>query len=596
MERERLLQQMSTLLVHPLDHGVRTRDLITHHCIGDCYEPSKESCFTTFYNTIPQHIVLYQELYKELDINFPEPYLDITLRSIETMGQMGWYTEIENLGQRLVMYRNPAIDYTTKLDQQTIFSIELGRCPNQTIKNIRRQLLDLFTFIEKRHDHIPFCAMELFGRSKSHPDKTLPTKLVITDTLYFVLEIIFPVREYETDTAMEYCYCPAELNRLLDLFDPKTGEVILLTFNPIGDIETVISAFRQCEGGHKIKFPGYIDVLALWVYLGSWTLDTNIEFMYRLIVGGTIINIKSQDDRKLFLNPFVGLNDWKRCYIVAYCRAIISLFESFFIIHIERLLPEKDRVKDAFRQPAEGFILERLISIVSEAMAYINFDRDSYPETTPFHKYRCVQPTYSRESVLIKSWGEYCEMQKSQLFHRLEQIWPWQRPIITRLGWMDNRPMDPRLIEFLFHRKTWFSIYEMNDKKQENSETQQENSETQQDDEASNVDQDTLEDSDHQLESKHSRDQELHNLCTSSNHLNHVLETIDNNRIEAWRVLTEFLVQNPNILKDWFKRKCTLSGPRYTDDFYPDTRANFRRLCKIAKKVLPNFRLSNIRR
>lgn len=593
MERERLLQQLSTLLTHPMDHSIRTKDLITHHCIGDCYEPSKESCFTTFYNTIPQHIVLYQDIYKETDINFPEPYLDITLRSIESMGHMGWFSEIENLSQRIIMYRNPALDYTRKLDQQTTFTIKLGQCPNQTIKNIRRQLMDLFTFIENRHDHIPFCAMELFGRSDAHPNnttKTLPTKLIITDTLYFVLEIIFPIRDYETDSAMEYCYCPAELNRLLELFDPKTGEAILLTFDPIVDIETVISAFRQCEGGHKIKFPGYIDVLALWVYLGSWTLDTNIEFMYRLIVGGTIINIKSQDDRSLFLNPFIGLNDWKRCYIVAYCRAIISLFESFFIIHIERILPEKDRVRDAFRQPAEGFILERLISIVSEAMAYINFDRENYPETAPFHKYRCVQPTYVRGSVLTKSWGEYCEMQKSQLFHRLEQIWPWQRPIITRLGWMDNRPMDPRLIEFLFHRKTWFSIYEINDKKKENSETQL-------GDEAGNPNQDSIEEPDHQTESERSSEQEtLHNLCTSSNHLNQILETIDINRAKAWKVLSDFLVYNPHILKDWFKRKYTRFGTQYTDDFYPDTRANFRRLCKIAKKVLPDFRLSNIRR
>ncbi len=388
----------------------------------------------------------------------------------------GWLSEIEMLASRIKKYRNPAIGYMKKLDEQRIFTIELNHGARDTSRYIKNELISLFDYIEYNHKHIPYCAMELFGRGKPHPDNItqmmLPSKLIITDTLYFVLEINFPTRNFGIGYSMEHFTYPEELNSLFELFDPRKGRAILLTFNPIDDIEAMISAFRQCEGGDKLQFPGYIDVLSLWVHLGSWTLNTDLHFMFRLIVGGTLVYLKTQNDRENFLDPYVGLRDWKRCYITSYCKAIISLFEAFFVIHIERILPEKELVTEAWNQPPVRIILERLVSVVAEAIAYVNFDQEAYDETIPFNKYRCVQPIYEGESLIRRAWSEYCNYKKSHLLHYLEQIWPWQRPIITRLGWRENQPTDTRVIELLFHESSWYSIYPPTWRNKECSDTQ----------------------------------------------------------------------------------------------------------------------------
>jgi len=74
------------------------------------------------------------------------------------------------------------------------------------------------------------------------------------------------------------------------------------------------------------------------------------------------------------------------------------------------------------------------------------------------------------------------------------------------------------------------------------------------------------------------------------------LEIISQDRTEAWDILSRYLKSHPAILKDWFRRKRSKTGPQYSDDFWPNTRANFAKLCKLAHRILPNFKLSNIRR
>jgi hypothetical protein len=441
---------------------------------------------------------------------------------------------------------------------------------------------------QKESPYIPIFVMKVFGLTRSNPDNVfpeipIPQKLVISDSYDVLIEINFVIRKNKEGGILEHCYFPPELNRLFGLFMPKEGLAILLAHDPLDDVEACIAAFRSCEGGENLEFPAYLDVVSLWVYLGGYTVYHQFKFMYRMITGGTILNESRQSAPEYYMADFLNLADWTQAHIVAHCRAIVMLFLSFFVVNIDRILPDRDFLLQVVSFPNEDEFVARLMAITAQSMYFINFDEENYPRAVPVNRYRAIEPRYPGRSVIMRAWLEFCNNQKSVLFDQLEQIWPWNRPLITRLGWEPNQLMDTRWIKVLLTPGAWFSRFTPSLRQQKDDQA----------DSVVNPVHSPARNVEHLSDNEGHID--LHTLVEDNNALMDILKAISSDRKTAWEVLEEFLEHNPAILSDWFKRKRT-RGQRYLDDFLPGTRANFKKLCQIAGRILPKFSLRDITR
>ena len=547
------------LLNQPSDFSQEHSKMLSHYCPRNCAGIDKKKCWNYFYSWINSKRTYDQEYYEQ-SLNFPNPYIDTAINKLQQMNDQGWYNESRGLISTIYENRNPNSELLTQLynTKAQIHIITIGSTPGYEIMEIVDKVKKSLLIDERENKMIPPFTMRAFGFLEQDPEIhscLIPHKLVITDSFDIYIEINFPVRRYNTGSVIAFHNYPKELNSLFNLFKPETGLAILLTHNHETELEACLDAFRTLHEGDTVEFPGYTDVVTLYTYLSSYCVNYNLNYMYRLIIGGTILDDQEVYQPQHWNVEFSRLEEWAKIYILATSRAITILYYGFFILNIDRMLPDKEFLLKTVDFKGPGYIIARLQAIIGECLAYIQFDNVEYYNTPPEVRYRCVQPFYPKNPTIISAaWREYCVNHQSPIFDQIEQFWPWNKPLIVNPSWVAYQLMDTRLIKLLVSSNTWYS---KNTPKLRNV---------------------------HEIP-KEGNESSIGELVNNSNNLREILKALSPDKSKAWIVLEEYLLQHPKLLLGWFKRMKGLNKKSRPSEFIVGNRSNLRALYRIKDKI-----------
>ena len=296
----------SNLLNHPAEIGILPEDLVRHFCPSNqnCNGNERE-CWNHFYENVSSDRVYNQNRYSTQDPGFPNPYVDTAVEKIRKLGANGWYKELETTINSVTDLRNPNNDLLKEINRDgNVYKISIGSTSGEEIdkmtQEVKKYLLDDY----QKNIITPCFALRVFGFAKQNRwfhSHMVPHKIVISDAYSVYIEINIPTFQTEGGTVIHKLDYPTELNNLFNLFKPETGVAILLTHNQTYEVEAVISALMYLTNGNQVEFPGYVDVVSLWVYLGKYTVCTDLSYMYRLITGGTLIQFDEMEEPRTWM-------------------------------------------------------------------------------------------------------------------------------------------------------------------------------------------------------------------------------------------------------------------------------------------------------
>ncbi len=561
------------LLNHPAELRILSRDLIKHFCPEnfDCYGDSRE-CWNYFYENSKVDKVYYQDFYMTQDPRFPDPYIDTAISKHKALGENGWYPELRQIAETLTNNRNPNHQLLDEMKRSTksfnVGIINIGSTTDRDIIAVTLLLENYLLQSRKDGQIIPTLALRVFGLSESngwfHSHK-IPHKIVISDGCTIYIEINLPTRETEGGTILHKADFPIMLNELFKLLKPEQGMAILLTHEQTEDIESAISALRSLTNGDQLEFPGYLDVTSLWIYLGKYTVNTDLQYMFRLIVGGTLLMHDRMKEPNTFMFGYGDMHQWAQIHVLAVPRAIIQLFFAFVLINFDRIFPDPGFVQRNLSFGQVGGEVNKFIEIIAESMAYIQFDERNYYKEDPNVRYRCIQPAQSiNQDEISVAWLEYCNVHTSKIFHCLEQYWPWNRPLIVSDSWQSNTQMDTRWLRVILDKDLWYSR------------------------QVPMMISDSTEDSDHMTgsypvqtvdgnsftEDEILDDNMITRLIIQSRHLQTVLKTLSEDNNTAWVRFEKYLRSNRSMIREIRKRKDN-------GTLLLNTRKNYKRLNRL---------------
>ena len=594
-------QHNSYILHHPTEFSQDTTKIKQKHfCEPSCNRDKKRQCWTTFYNKIDSKTV-YDSVYYKKTLRFPIPHLDAAALKIKEMNVNGWYEELEPIIDYIYSNRNPNSCLLQRLRQT--HTINIGSTTKEDILSITDKIE---SDLKKDYGIVQFFTLRVFGFSNQDPDFhncMIPHKLVITDSDDIYIEINLPIRKYSSGSVISYIEYPTELNKLLNLFKPETGLAILLSHNHETEIEACLDAFHSLKNGTNLEFPGYTDVVALWTHLGNYCAKYNLPYMYRLIVGGTLLDDEDIQNSAHWNVEFSFLEEWAKQHILATTKSIALLYLSFIVIIMDRILPDKAFLLDTVRLRCPTALIIRLQGIIGEAMSYVQLDNAEYNNTPPNVRYRCIQPYYPKNQTLISAaWQEYCNIHRSPLFDQIAEFWPWNKPFIFNSNWKPSQLMDTRLIKILVSNSTWFKtdipiIRDVNTEQETVTNRQAEpldehndtNIETHTQAEPIDEHNDTNIETHTQttLIDEHN-DIDTDNIVNKSLNLITILKALSQVKDQAWKLLEKYLLKHPNVLKKWFRNMTPHGHKIRKTDFLVGNKRNFRALLRIKNKIYKN--------
>lgn len=589
-------QHGSYILHHPTEFSQDTTKIKQKHfCEPSCNRDKKRQCWTTFYNKIDSKTV-YDSVYYKKTLRFPIPHLDAAALKIKEMNENGWYTELEPLIDYIYSNRNPNSRLLGRLRQ--IHTINIGATTEENMSLITDKIE---CELKKDYGIVQFFTLKVFGFSKQDPnfhDYMIPHKLVITDSDDIYVEINFPVRRYTSGSVISFIEFPTALNKLLNLFKPETGLAILLTHNHETEIEACLDAFHSLKNGTNLDFPGYTDVVALWTHLGNYCAKYNLPYMYRLLVGGTLLDDEDIHNSAYWNVEFSFLEDWAKHYILATTKSIALLYLSFIVITMDRILPDKAFLLDTVKIKCSTALIIRLQGIIAETMSYVQLDNAEYNNTPPNVRYRCIQPYYPKNQTLLSSaWREYCNLHRSQLLEQIAEFWPWNKPFIFNSNWKPSQLMDTRLIKILVSNNTWYTmdipiLRDINTEQETVTYRQTEpidpNNYTNTVSCRQTIDEhnDTNIETHTQAESiDELNDTDTENIVNKSLNLITIIKALSPEKDQAWKILEEYLLKHPNVLKKWFRNMTPRGHKIGKNDFLVGNKRNFRALLRIKNKI-----------
>lgn len=559
------------LLNHPAELRILSCDLMKHFCPDnlDCYGDTKE-CWNYFYEKSSADKVYCQDFYMSQDPRFPDPYIDTAISKLKSLGEAGWYPELRQIADTLTKNRNPnhqLLDEIRRFGKIKFGIINIGTTCDDNVYAVTMLLENELLKAHKDGHIIPALALRVFGLSESngwfHSQK-IPHKIVISDGCSIYIEINLPTRETAGGTILHKADFPKRLNELFELLKPEKGLAILLTHEQTADIEAAIAALRSLTNGDQLEFPGYLDVTSLWIYLGKYTVNTDLSYMFRLIVGGTLIMHHKMEEPNTFMFKFDDMHQWAKIHLLAIPRAIVQLFFAFVLINFDRILPDPGFVQRNLSFGQVGAVVNSFIGIIAESMAYVQFDADNYYKEDPNVRYRCIQPAQSiNQDEISIAWLEYCNVHTSKIFYCLEQYWPWNRPLIVSDSWQPNTQMDTRWLRIILDKDLWYSSQVLlTSDCTEDSDHMDESYQLQTVDENSFTDSEIID------------DDMITRLIIQSRHLQTVLKTLSADNNTAWFRFERYLRDNVSMFREIRKRKDN-------GTLLLNTRKNYKRLTRL---------------